>query len=361
MPGGEVSGFRMSRSAPRKVHLLLTSVGGLGVPKLIESLRAQPEFDLTITGVDASADAVGAHFVDRFFHVPRGDESGYADTILDVCKRNGIELIVPQSDSEALSLSEAEGRFSSAGCCILGSPYATTRLTFDKYLCLSHLRDKGIPVLRFHRPRTVEETEAAFADLGYPNKPVVFKPVASSGSRGFRLICADFDELGHILTSRNEIFLSASRLLALLREADRIPEFLLMEYLEGEGFSVDVLIRRGRVAYVIPQKRLAPMHGSIAAALVEQNEEIQRSVERIVSAFSFKYLINIDMGYRYRSYNGGVFPHDINARPSAIVAVTGAAGCFLLVEAMLDALGIESSPKQLHPVKMQRYWNETYS
>jgi carbamoyl-phosphate synthase large subunit len=351
----------MSRSAPRKLHLLLTSVGGLGVPKLIEALRAQPEFDLTITGVDTSADAVGAQFVDKFFQVPRGDQSEYAEAILEICNRHEIELVVPQSDSEALSLSEAESRFSAAGCCILGSPYRTTRLMVDKYLWLSHLRDKGIPVLRFHRPRTADETEAAFADLGYPNKPVVFKPIASSGSRGFRLICANFNELEHILTSRSEIFLSASRLLALLRDADRMPQFLLMEYLEGEGFSVDVLVRRGKVAYVIPQRRLAPIHGSIAAALVERNEEIRQSVERIVGAFSIKHLINIDMGYRYRSYNGGVFPYDINPRPSAIIAVTRAAGCFLLVEAILDALGIESSPKPLRSVKMQRYWNETYS
>jgi carbamoyl-phosphate synthase large subunit len=350
----------MRPSTPRKVHILLTSVGGLGVPKLIEALRAQPEFDLTITGVDAVSDAVGVHFVDYFFRVPRGDDPRYAEAVLDICRKSGVELIIPQSDAEAVSLSEAASHFSSAGCTVLGSPYQTTRVTFDKYLCLCHLRDRGVPVPRFHRPRTVDEAEAALADLGYPNNPVVFKPIDSAGSRGFRLVCSEFDELGHILTSKKETLLSARRLLSLLSEADDIPAFLLMEYLAGEGFSVDVLVRRGKVAYVIPQRRLVPRHGSVEVALVEENEEIRRSVESIVNAFSFQYVINIDMGYRHAPRKGGIFPYDVNARPSAIIAVTSAAGSFLLAEAIFDALGIESPPKRLHAVKMVRYWSECY-
>ena len=53
-------------------------------------------------------------------------------------------------------------------------------------------------------------------------------------------------------------------------------------------------------------------------------------------------------------------PYDINPRLSAIVTATKAAGCFLLAEAMRDAVGMKSTPKRFQPTRMARYWNEHY-
>jgi len=345
----------------RKLHVLLTSVGGLGVPKLVESLRTEADFDLTITGVDAGTDPIGAHFVDSYFRVPYASEAGYAETLLDVCRKGGVEIVVPGSDGEAVALAQAEPTFAAAGIRVLCSPYETARVAANKYRFMCHLRDRGVPVPAFHLVRTASDAEAALGQLGFPERPVAFKPVDSAGARGFRIVCSEFDELRHILHSKKEVLLSAARLLRLLEESPDVPEFLLMEYLQGDSFSTEVLVRDGRAAYIIPQRRVVPQHGSIEVAVLEQDVEIDRCVDRILAALPFRYLVNIDVAFRRAPREGGEMPYDIIPRPSAIVSATKAAGCFLLAEAARDAVGMKSIPKRLRPTRMARYWNEHYA
>jgi carbamoyl-phosphate synthase large subunit len=344
----------------RKLHILLTSIGGLGVPKLIEILRAEADFDLTITGVDAGTDPIGAHFVDQYFRVPRASEDGYAQALLDVCSNCGVELVIPESDGEAVALAQAESTFAAAGFKVLCSPYRTTRVAANKYLLMCRLREHGVPVPAFHLVHTVSEAEAALAQLGFPERPVVFKPVDSAGARGFRIVCSGFDELKHVLNSKKETLLSAPRLLRMLRESPDAPEFLLMEYLAGDSFSTEVLVRDGRAAYIVPQRRVVPKHGSVEVAVLEPDAEIERCVDRILAAMPFRYIVNIDVGFRSAPREGGVFPYDINPRISGINSATKAAGCFLLAEAMRDAVGMESTSKPFRPTRMVRYWNEHY-
>jgi carbamoylphosphate synthase large subunit len=348
------------RPLRRKLHILLTSIGGLGVPKLIESLRTEEDFDLTITGVDAGIDPIGGYFVDRYFRVPHASEVGYADAIFNLCRKCGVELVIPQSDGEAVVLAEAEPAFAAAGFKVLCSPYETTRVVANKYLFMCHLRDHGVPMPAFHLVRTVSEVEASLAQLGFPERPAVFKPVDSAGSRGFRIISSEFNELRHIMNSKKEVLLSAPRLLRLVQESPEAPEFLLMEYLEGDSFNTEVLVRNGSAAYVIPQRRVVPKHGSVEVAVIEPDADIERCIASILAAMPFRYMVNVDVAFRHAPREGGVFPYDINPRISGSDSATRAAGCFLLVEAIRDAIGIESVSKHFRPTRMVRYWNEHY-
>jgi carbamoyl-phosphate synthase large subunit len=350
----------MTEIKRRRLHVLLTSVGGLGVPHLIGALRQLPEFDLTISGVDTRPDAVGAHFVDYFVRVPPANAPEYSETVLEVCRKNSVELVIPLSDPEAVALSEAESRFAAVGCTVLGSPYDATRVAVNKYQWLCHLRDSGVPVPRFHQPRSVDAVDAALADLGFPHKRVVLKPAASAGTRGFRLITAEFDELSHVLTTKRESLLSPRRLHVLLREATVFPQILLMEYLEGDSISADVLVRERRAACVICQRRLWPTHGPVEAAVLERDVQVDEAIERILRTLPLRYVVNIDLVYRRAPREGGVFPVDINPRPSATIATTGGAGSFLLADAMLDAVGIERPSKDFRRLRVLRYWNEKY-
>ncbi len=361
---------------PRPLRLLLTSVGGLGVPKLIETLRRQTDFDFEIVGVDSRADAVGAHFVDAFVQVPPGDAPEYADALLRLCEECAIAVAIPQSDPEALALSAAEERFVAIDCKLLASSYASTQLAIDKYRCLSHLRDAGVAVPQFFLPRNEAELTAALAALGFPEHRVVLKPVVASGSRGFRLLTSDFDELEHVLGSKAELLLSEQRLRRMVQEIEaagrKLPRFLLMEYLEGASFSVDILVRAGRPAYVVTQRRWSALGGLASCASVESDAAITRSVEKIMEALPLRHLFNVDFAYSLAPCDGTPLCLDVNPRASASLAATAATGSFLLLEAIRDVLGMDSEPKvapeplpeplsKASPnTKIVRYWNESY-
>ena len=86
------------------ICVLLTSVGGLVAPGIIENLRRIPEVS-RIVGVDASSDAIGFFLVDKSYVVPRGDENGYMDVLWSIIKAESVNLIIPASDEEVLTLS----------------------------------------------------------------------------------------------------------------------------------------------------------------------------------------------------------------------------------------------------------------
>lgn len=346
--------------AHKKTRILLTSVGGHGVPRLLEAIRTVPELDVIIIGVDARRDAIGAHFVDEFYTVPYGTAPEYLDEVLRLCSERHVQVVVPLSDEEALQLSAGAARFSDTGVTIIGSSYETTRLASNKFQFLSKLKACGVETPLAFVPTSVAEVELALEALGFPRRPVVLKPLQAHGSRGFRLVVSELDEFAYMLTNTRDTLISARRLVELLKRQPTVPAFLLMEYLEGNCYSVDVLVESGTTSYVIPQRKLRPRHGSLESGCIEKNAEVNACVERIVAAFDFRYLINIDMAYRTHPAEGAILPFDLNVRPSAVIAATQAAGCFLLAEAIFMALGVERPRNEFHPVKVDRYWAERY-
>ena len=341
--------------------MLLTSVGGAGVPRLLDAMRAVNGLDAVIIGVDAREDAIGAHFADEFYRVPHGSSPEYADTLLRLCSQCHIQVIVPLSDEEALQLSAASAQFERAGITILGSSYETTVIASNKFRFLSHLKDRGIETPLTFLPNSVEEAKSALEALGFPYRPVVLKPVQGQGSRGFRLVVDEVDEFSHILMNKKETLISARRLLEMLNRRSTINDFILMEYLDGHCYSVDVLVdKTGKSACVIPQRKLNPRFGSLESGRIEKDQKIQASVERIIDAFDFRYIVNIDMAYRASPAEGPVLPFDLNVRPSAVIAATQAAGCFLLAEALFMALGIDHALSDFHSVQVDRFWAERY-
>ena len=63
----------------------------------------------------------------------------------------------------------------------------TVRRSNDKAECYALLHEIGVPAPAFRRVRGAEAVAEAARELGYPERPVCFKPVFGSGSRGFRV------------------------------------------------------------------------------------------------------------------------------------------------------------------------------
>src|SRR4029077_20828662 len=88
--------------------------------------------------------------------------------------------------------------------------------------------------------------EAAARELGYPDNPVCFKPVFSSGSRGFRVLDPSVDRTHQLLNER------PGALAMRLEEAvELLPEaglgLLVMEFLTEPERTVDGIADGNRI------------------------------------------------------------------------------------------------------------------
>ncbi len=343
------------QTSPKHVTILLTAVGGSGITTIIDHLRAIPELTVRLVGVDAQTVTVGQFYLDDFFSVPYGDAPNYADVLLDICKKNEVDLIIPFSDQEAWSLSKARRFFQGIGCQILTSPFHTYQQLPDKLAFMNELVSHQIPTPQFYSPRNMDELDRAVAALGYPEKKIAFKPLDGHGSRGFRIIEADFDEIDHILHSKQESKLSLTRLKRILQERETFPPFMLMEYLAGNHWTAEALISENQCRYIIPQEKRAPQNAAARLNRVVESPEIEALVKRIAAAFDFEYLINLDLGINEQ---GEFVPYEINIRASAVIMVTAAAGCSLLELAVLQAFDIEKNLPHFREVDVLRFYQE---
>src|SRR5207245_3434680 len=134
------------------------------------------------------------------FHiVPGGADPAFPDAMLHVAERESVDAILPQSSFDLEGLAEHVGRF--AMPVLVSSPDAIRRSN-DKAETYELLHRLGITAPEFKRVNGAREVEAAARALAYPDRAVCFKPVFSSGSRGFRVLDPTVDRADQLLNER---------------------------------------------------------------------------------------------------------------------------------------------------------------
>src|SRR5205814_4692456 len=107
--------------------------------------------------------------------------------------------VIPQSSFDLPGLAAARERFPVP---VLVSSPDTVHKSNDKAETYNFLHSIGVPTIHFRRVTGARAVEAAAHELGYPDTPVCFKPVFSSGSRGFRILDSTVDRAHQLLHER---------------------------------------------------------------------------------------------------------------------------------------------------------------
>ena len=102
----------------------------------------------------------------------------YADAVLEIVEREQVDVVLPQSSFDLPGLAAARDRFPVP---VLVSSPDTVHRSNDKAETYELLQRIGVPTVEFRRVAGARQVEAAAHELGYPDRPVCFKPVFSSG------------------------------------------------------------------------------------------------------------------------------------------------------------------------------------
>jgi carbamoyl-phosphate synthase large subunit len=334
--------------------ILLTSVGGMVSPGMIDNLRNIGDVGRVI-GTDVSAKAIGFHFVDKACVVPRGDSPDYFAAIADLARKHSVDVIIPCSDEEVLTLSRHKGTLKQNGTAVICSSYETTSVAIDKGTMLGFLKTSNTPVPFFFLPTSKSEFMEAARTLGYPSKPVAVKPRKGRGGRGFWVLREKIDLLG----MRNSQETRLNWYLDTVPE-HRISEVVMMEFLPGQDYSVDVLAVRGLARFIVPRKRIRAVLGPSQIGEVVWDPVVVRTVETITEKFGFDAVVNIQLKCPGSAQTAPLI-YEINPRISGTIVASTAAGVDLLHYGIRHALGLDM-PKRIepYPIKMTRYFKEYF-
>ena len=204
---------------------------------------------------DCSETAPAIYFADRKAILPRINEDNYIDEIINVCKREGIRLVIPTIDTDLLLLSEERERIESeSGAVVLISSTEVISICRDKINTQKFLEENGFKI-----PKMYSEEELDSGELEFP---LFIKPKSGSSSiNTFKV-----NNIEELATYRS-----------------LIKEPIVQDFMEGKEFTVDVFLDfDGNLITVVPRLRMATRSGEISKGKIVKDEEIIEDIKRLV-------------------------------------------------------------------------------
>jgi carbamoyl-phosphate synthase large subunit len=288
--------------------ILLSAAGAPGAARLIRALKENGERETRVVGTDMNPASIGAHLCDAFHVVPAGSDPAYPDAILELVEREDVDVVLPQSSFDLDALSVRREEFPVP---VLVSSPETVFRSNDKAETYAFLQRIGVPTVEYRRVAGARQVEAAARELGYPDRPVCFKPVFSSGSRGFRILDPSVDRAHQLLHERpGSVSMRLEEAVELLPEEGG-TELLVMELATGGERTIDGIADGERVVLGHPKTREAMRAGLAMYFVTLHDDALMETANRIVRELQIEWFFNIQLV--------GEHVIEINPRISTIV------------------------------------------
>lgn len=298
------------------MNYLFCSVGRRG--ELIKDFRKSLPAGSKLVAADNSRFAPALYLADKQYTVPRIDEPGYIDRIIEICKIENINAVATFIDPEIELLSKSRSRFEEIGVEPLVPYEETARLCFDKYSMFCHLKERNIRTVETWS--TLEDFMIAFHS-GKVEFPVFVKPRTGSGSVGARKI--------HTIEA-----------LTATTHAD--PTLIIQEYMDCVDLDADVYIDTisHEAVSAFSKHKIETRIGGASKTISFKDDKLFDFIQNLVKEFKFNGPVDMDFFYR----DGQYYLSEINPRfGGAYLHAYGAGVDFIkLIENNLN--GIVNAP-----------------
>lgn len=156
------------------INILVTAVGRGAGQAVIKALRLS-DLEVRIVATDADAWATGLYAADKAFLVPACKDEAYIEKILDICRSEKIDVVIPNIDPELGIFAENRSRFKAMGTEVIISGPKIMHICRNKLATYQFFRERDLP---FVETRLVADI---FSQPGL-EYPLFVKPIAGTGS-----------------------------------------------------------------------------------------------------------------------------------------------------------------------------------
>lgn len=314
------------------------------------SLNILEDRNVRIIGVDMADDPSAQYMVDKFYQVPPATDEGYVDVLLDICKKEKVDIFFPTISAEIEEVARRKAEFDAIGTKLAISNLDSVKIANNKLETYRYLERHGIPVPRYYGVKTVEDFIDGCRYMGYPEKPVCIKIVDGSGSRGVRIIDSTKSRYDIFVNEKpNSFYISYDDMLAMLKEAPKLHEMLLVEYMHGPEYTVDALAENGETLYIGGRENTVSVMSIAMESIVKYDEMAYQIAKDVIKCLQMDGNVGFDF---MRNDKGEPVLMDINPRLTATVCLFNAAGMHLQYLRIKQLLG-EKLP-DLKPVEGTR-------
>lgn len=79
----------------KPITIMMSASGSQFAPGIIKCFKNNGEREITVIGGDMNSDPTNKYLVDKFYMVPAAKDPTYADAILEICKKEKVDIFVP--------------------------------------------------------------------------------------------------------------------------------------------------------------------------------------------------------------------------------------------------------------------------
>lgn len=239
----------MILSAGRRVELI----------QRFKNARERLGVDGKIIAVDISKTAPAIYFADDYHIIPRINDERYIDSIIEICKADDIDLIIPTIDTELLKLAENRTIIEqNTHAKVLLSDIRVVQICRDKRNTQKFFEENGFAV-----PRLISKEDI---NSGNYQLPLFIKPMDGSSSINTFKINND-KEL--------EFFI------------DYVKNPMIQEFMEGTEYSVDVFCDFDcKPITIVPRVRVATRSGEISKGKVVKDREVIEDIKKVLTVLN---------------------------------------------------------------------------
>jgi len=240
----------------RQTRILVTGAG-----RRVELLKAFRQAalvlnrELKIYGADMAGTAPALLYCDETRRVAAMRDPAYISQLLEICRNDEIDLLIPTIDTDLLILSENRERFETIGTKVLISRSEMIRICRDKNLTSRFFVDCGLKA-----PMPVNDYRAYTS--GYP---AFIKPKDGSSSiNAFKV--KDETELAEY--------------------AGRIDDYVIQPFVDGTEYTIDIFCDlEGNPISIVPRERMAVRAGEVLKTKICMDEKMIREAKRLIEVF----------------------------------------------------------------------------
>jgi carbamoyl-phosphate synthase large subunit len=238
-----------------EINILFTSSGKR--VSLIKKFR-ETFFEQKLAGkiitADIKSNAPTAFFSEKHYLVSRVTEKNYLNELISICQLEKIKIIIPLIDTELELLSNNRDLFNNIGVDLLVSSCKLNEIASNKTKTYNFFIENNISTPKVYSAREMHRKEYNF--------PLIIKPINGSSSEGVVKI-KNQKEL--------EFFI------------DYIPNAMVQEYVNGDEYTVDVMLDlKGNIKTIVPRQRLETRSGEVSKGVTKKDFHIIREVEKVV-------------------------------------------------------------------------------
>ncbi|MGH2747957.1 MAG: ATP-grasp domain-containing protein [Actinomycetota bacterium] len=199
-----------------------------------------------VMAADMSPLSSAFHRADEAVLVPSCTDPMFVETMLEVCRKRAVRLLIPTLDPELPVYAANRQRFAQIGTTVAISSSEVVSIAYDKGLTHSWLVEHGFPTIR------QSEAEVLRRNDGW-SFPLLVKPRTGSSSIGVSIV----------------------RDRAELEVATRDGDFVVQTIAEGHEYTIDVMADGlGRCLCAVPRRRLEVRTGEVSKGMTLRSEKL---------------------------------------------------------------------------------------